>query len=98
MGAQLDGSVTDDEGPVIGARVRLVPDPLTPYNDLRIERTTTDQLGHFSLTNIAPGKYKLTARPMASSETAAYKAEPQAITLSESDHKTTQLRLEKPQE
>jgi len=26
------------------------------------------------------------------------KAEPQAITLSENDHKTTQLKLEKPQE
>lgn len=97
-GAQLDGSITDDEGPVIGAGVRLVPDPLTPYNRLRIERTTTDQLGHFSLTDIAPGKYKLTARPMASSGTAAYKAEPQAITLSENDHKTTQLTLEKSQE
>jgi hypothetical protein len=71
---------------------------LTPYNHLRIQRTTTDQLGHFSLTDIAPGKYKLTARPMASSEIAAYKAEPQAITLSENDHKTTQIRLEKPQE
>jgi len=97
-GAQLDGSVTDNEGPVIGARVRLVPDPLTAYNHLRIQRATTDQLGHFSLTDIPPGKYKVTARPMAPSETAAYKAEPQAITLSENDHKTTQLKLEKPQE
>jgi len=97
-GAQLDGSVTDEEGPVIGARVRLVPDPLTPYNHLRIQRATTDQLGHFSLTDIPPGKYKLTARPMAPSETAAYKAEPQAITVSENDHKTAQLKLEKPQE
>jgi hypothetical protein len=97
-GAQLEGSVSDDDGAVIGARVWLVPDSLTPYNHLRIQRTTTDQLGHFSLTDIAPGKYKLTARPMASSEIAAYKAEPQAITLSENDHKTTQIRLEKPQE
>ena len=98
-GAQLEGSVSDDDGAVIGARVRLAPDPLTPYNHLRLQGTTTDQLGHFSLTDIAPGKYKLTARPiMASSETAAYKAEPQAITLSENDHKTTQIKLEKPQE
>ncbi len=95
-GAQLEGSVSDDDGPVIGARVRLVPDPLTPYNHLRIQRSTTDQLGHFSLTDIAPGKYKLSARPMASSETAAYKSEPQAIALSENDHKTTQIKLEKP--
>ena len=94
-GAQLEGSVSDDDGAVMGARVRLVPDPLTPYNHLRIQRTTTDQLGHFSLPNVAPGKYKLTTRPMASSETAAYKAEPQAITLSENEHKTTELKLEK---
>lgn len=53
-GAQLDGSITDDEGPVIGARVRLVPDPLTAYNHLRIQLTTTDQLGHFSLTDMRP--------------------------------------------
>jgi len=97
-GAQLEGSVSDDDGAVIGVRVKLVPDPLTPYNHLRIQRTTTDQLGHFSLTDVAPGKYKLTARPMASSETAAYKAEPQNITLSENDHRTTQIKLEKQQE
>ena len=97
-GAQLEGSVSDDDSPVIGARVRLVPDPLTPYNHVRIQRTTTDQLGHFLLTDIAPGKYKLTARPMVSSEIAAYKAEPQAITLSENDHRATQIKLEKPQE
>ena len=94
-GAQLEGSVRDDVGAVIGARVRLVPDPLTPYNHLRIQRTTTDQLGRFSLTDIAPGEYKLTARPMASSETAARQSEPQAITLSANDHKTTQIMLEK---
>ena len=97
-GAHLEGSVTDDDGAVIGARVRLVPDPLTPYNRLRIRRTTTDQLGHFSLTDIAPGKYKLTTRPMASSETATYKAEPQSIALSENEHKTTQVKFEKPQD
>jgi len=97
-GAKLDGTVSDDDGPVIGARVRLVPDPLTPYNHLRIDSTTTDQLGHFSVSNIAPGKYKLTAKPMLSSEKAAYKAEPQSITLSENDHKTAEIKLEKPQE
>jgi protocatechuate 3,4-dioxygenase beta subunit len=98
-GAQLEGSVSDDDGGVIGARVRLVPDPLTPYNHLRIQRTTTDQLGRFTLTDIAPGKYKLTAKPMVSSETDEYQSEPQAITFSENDHKTTQVKLEKqPQE
>jgi protocatechuate 3,4-dioxygenase beta subunit len=97
-GAKLDGSVSDDDGVVIGARVRLLPDPLTPYNHLRIYRTTTDQLGHFALTNIAPGKYKLTAKPMLSSEKASDKTEPQAITFSANDQKTEDIKLQKPQE
>ena len=29
----------DDDGPVVGARVRLSPDPLTLYDHLRIQRT-----------------------------------------------------------
>jgi Carboxypeptidase regulatory-like domain len=97
-GAKLDGSVSDDDGPVIGARVRLVPEPLTPYNHLRIHSTTSDQLGHFTLTDIAPGKYELRAKPMLSSDKTAYKAEPQSISLSENDHKTAEIKLEKPQE
>lgn len=97
-GAKLEGSVSEDDGPMIGARVRLAPDPLTPYNHLRIERTETDQLGHFSLSTLAPGKYTLTAKPMAHSENAAYKSEPQSVTLSENDHKTIELKLQKQQE
>jgi hypothetical protein len=30
--AQLDGSVSDDDPPVAGAHVRVVPEPETPYN------------------------------------------------------------------
>jgi hypothetical protein len=97
-GAQLEGSVTDGDGPVIGARVRLVPDPLTPYNHLRIHRTNTDQLGQFSLKDIAPGKYKVTAKRMLTSEEATNKSDPQAIRLSESEHKKIQIELEKPQQ
>lgn len=97
-GAQLDGSVADDDGPLIGARVLIVPDPPTQYNHMRMQRTSTDQLGHFSVTNIAPGKYKLTAKPMVLPESSSDKSEPQSITLSENDHKTVQLKLQKQQE
>jgi len=96
-GAQLEGSVSDDDGPVIGARVRLGPDPLTPYNHLRIQRTITDQLGHFSIANIAPGKYTLTAK-MLSPEATPYKSEPQILTLTENDHKIIEMNLKKRQE
>jgi len=78
--------------------VRLVPDPLTPYNHLRIYRSNTDQLGQFSLTDIAPGKYKVTARRMVTSDEAASKSEPQAITLSEGEQKKIRIELEKPQQ
>ena len=98
-GAQLEGSVSDDDGLTIGARVRLfAPDPLTLYNHLRIQRTTTDQLGHFSLTNIAPGKYTLTAKPMVSSETTPYKSEPQTLTLTGNGHRIIEMKLKKQQE
>jgi len=93
-GAQLEGSVTDGENPVIGARVRLVPDPLTPYNHVRFHRTNTDQFGQFSLTDIAPGKYKVTARRMIPSHEVGSKSEPQAITLSEREHKKIEIRIE----
>jgi hypothetical protein len=96
--AKLEGSVADDDGPVIGARVRLVPDPLTPYNHLRIQRTNTDQLGQFSLKDIAPGKYKITARRMIASDEAGDKSELQAITLSDREQKKIQIELKKPQQ
>jgi len=96
-GAHLEGSVSDDDGLTIGARVRLAPDRLTLYNHLRIQRTTTDQLGHFSLTNIAPGKYTVTAKPRVSSEATLYKSEPQTLTLAENDHTTIEMKLEKQQ-
>lgn len=50
------------------------------------------------MTDIAPGKYQLAAKPVQSSEKAAYKAKPKAITFSENDHKSAEVKLEKPQE
>ena len=96
--AQLEGSVTDDDGPVIGAQIRLNPDPITPFNHLRIQRTTTDQLGHFSIGNIPPGKYRVSARPMVVSESGSYKSEPQSVTLTGNDRQAIEMKLEKQQE
>jgi uncharacterized surface anchored protein len=96
--SQLEGSVSDDDGPVIGARVRIAPDPETHYNRFRSQRVTTDQLGHFSMTSLAPGKYQVSAKSQAGSESTSLKSKPEAVTLSENDHKAIQLKLEKPQE
>jgi hypothetical protein len=47
-GAELAGSVTQDDKPMIGARVRITPDPETRYNRLRTRTANTDQSGRFS--------------------------------------------------
>jgi protocatechuate 3,4-dioxygenase beta subunit len=93
-GAQLEGSVTDDnDAPVIGAHVRISPDPLTAYNRFRRDRTTTDQRGHFSFADLSPGKYVVQAKGPRPGENRSIKSEPQPVTLSETDHQTIQLKL-----
>jgi len=91
--AQLEGSVRQDDKPVVGARVRVVPDPETPYNRMRRREATTDQNGQFVLPGIAPGKYSVTARSPANPAGDEAKADPQSVTLSEGGHKNIQLKL-----
>ena len=95
--AQLEGSVSEDDSTMIGARIRVAPEPETPYNRSRSLSTTTDQTGHFSLTGLAPGSYRVFARSPASSESSSHKSEPQIVTLSDHDHKTVQLTIVKHQ-
>ncbi len=96
-GAQLEGSVTEADKPVLGAHVRISPDPQTAYNGLRWKTTTTDQNGHFVIPGIAPGKYRVVARsPMTPGSTPARSA-PQTVTLSEHGHEAVQLVMEPPQ-
>jgi hypothetical protein len=96
--AQLEGVVNDDDGPVIGARVRIVPDAETPYNGFRRRGTTTDQVGKFSLIGLAPGKYRVVAKSTLPSQKSSIKSEPQTVTLAANDHQTVQLTLAKPQQ
>jgi protocatechuate 3,4-dioxygenase beta subunit len=91
--AQLEGSVTQDDKPAVGARVRIVADPETPYNRMRRRDTTTDQNGQFVLSGVAPGKYRVTARSPADSAGEDAKADPQSVTLSEGGHINIQLKL-----
>jgi protocatechuate 3,4-dioxygenase beta subunit len=91
--AQLEGSVSDHDGAVIGARVRVAPDPETPYNRSRSQGTTTDQTGHFSFNRLPPGSYRVLAKSPVSSDGTSHKSEPQDVTLSEHDHKTVQLTM-----
>jgi Carboxypeptidase regulatory-like domain len=90
--AQLDGSVSENDHPVVGARIRLMPDPETRYNHLLRRRTTTDQGGHFLVADLAPGKYRVIARsPIASGASAT--SEAQLVSIAEREHKSLQLRI-----
>ena len=95
-GAQLEGSVVEENKPVVGAHVRISPDPQTPYNRLRWKTTTTDQNGHFVILGVAPGKYQVVARsPMTPGGTPAH-SDPQTVTVSEHGHEAVQLKIEPP--
>ncbi len=94
--AQLEGSVSGHDGAIIGAHVRVAPEPETPYNRFRLRVVTTDQSGHFSVTGLAPGTYRLLARYRSSSGGNVLRSDPQTITLSERDHKTVPLEIGEP--
>jgi uncharacterized GH25 family protein len=97
-GAQLEGEVSAEDKPVGGAEVRAKPDPETPYNRIRWADTITDQNGHFIFNNLAPGKYKITARmPSVSPAAPATTSEVKAVTLGEHDHQAVQLTVAPPQ-
>ena len=55
---QVDGTVTDDDKPAIGATVVLVP--LSKRFDL-YQQGATDQYGHFTIRGVAPGSYQIYA-------------------------------------
>ena len=59
----VDGTVTneDDDQPVAGAMVVLVPDTSHRKEARLYKQTTTDQYGAFKLHGIAPGNYKVFA-------------------------------------
>ncbi|HZQ95160.1 MAG TPA: hypothetical protein VFA67_09135, partial [Candidatus Sulfotelmatobacter sp.] len=90
-GAEVAGSVTQDDKPVIGARVRIMPDPETRYNRLRRRTTSTDQSGRFSFVVLAPGQYRLAAKISAAGENLS--SEPKSVSLSEHDHKSIELTI-----
>ena len=94
--AQLQGSVSQHDSPVIGAHVRVAPEPETPYNRFRSRVVKTDQSGHFTVTGLAPGTYRLLAMYRASPGGDVLRSDPKTITLSERDHKTVQLAIPEP--
>jgi len=96
-GAQLEGSVKQDDKPMVGVRVRITPDPETPYNRLRSRSTSTDQGGHFSFIGIAPGHYRAIAKTTGPAGANRSASAPQIINVSEHEHKTIELTVAPPQ-
>lgn len=97
--AQLDGTVMQDNKPVVGAHIRLRPEPETPYNEMRGTAGTSDQNGQFTIPTVPPGKYKVVAKlPSGTPEVPSLSSEPQIITLGEHDHQSVQLTLPKPEQ
>jgi 5-hydroxyisourate hydrolase-like protein (transthyretin family) len=90
--ALLEGSVSEDDKPAIGARVHLTVDPETPYNRMRSRTVSTDQNGHFSL-QIAPGKYQVVAKSRSLTGGGAATSDPRTVNVSEHDRKTIQLTI-----
>ena len=94
-GADLTGSVMQDDKPVIGARVRITPDPKTHYNRLRSRSTSTDQGGRFSFVGLAPGQYLVTAKILGAAQENA-SSDPKSVDLSEHDHNNIDLTIPLP--
>ncbi len=93
--AELEGSVSGHDGALMGARIWIAPEPETPYNRSRSRSEKTDQRGHFAVTGLAPGTYRLRARYSAAPGK-TLRSEPQTVTLSERDHKTLELTIVEP--
>jgi hypothetical protein len=96
-GAELAGSITQDDKPTIGARVRLTPDPETRYNRLQSRTASTDQGGRFSFTGLAPGQYRVVAKASGQDRENVLSSDPKSVNLSEHDHKTIELTVASPQ-
>jgi protocatechuate 3,4-dioxygenase beta subunit len=95
--AQLEGSVTQNDKPVIGAPVGLVPDPKTPYNRFRSRSIRTDQMGRFVITGVPPGKYRVVARSPSVPGGRPRKSDPQSVTVSEREHASVEIKIPKPE-
>jgi hypothetical protein len=96
-GADLTGSVTQDDKPVIGARVRITPDPESSYNHSRSRTANTDQGGRFSFVGIAPGQYRVIAKASGPDGGNAVASDAKSVRLSERDHKTIELTVASPE-
>jgi predicted metalloprotease with PDZ domain len=84
-----------DDKPVLGARVRINPEPPTRYNRLLLRTTNTDQGGRFSFAGLAPGQYLVTAKIPGETQANA-SSDAKSVDLSEHDHNNIDLTIPPP--
>lgn len=90
----MEGGVTDHDKPVAGAKVRARPQPETPYKQMLSNSADTDQNGHFNISGLAPGKYKVVAQLKSGAEEApAVTSEPKVVELGNGDHLNVELAM-----
>jgi protocatechuate 3,4-dioxygenase beta subunit len=99
--ASLEGIVRMDDKPAVGASIRLAPTRENPNRGDLLKGTSTDQNGHFILTSIVPGAYKIIAKfgedaVKESPELGRNRAE-MSVELSEKESKTIKLEIKEPE-
>jgi hypothetical protein len=99
-GGQIEGSAVDSkQKPATGAVVSLVPDAPRRERLILFKTVMTDSMGHFSITGIAPGEYKLFAWEQTEDGyqdpefLKPYENQGQAVTIREGSRETAQLKV-----
>jgi Carboxypeptidase regulatory-like domain len=97
--AQLDGTVTDGSSYVAGATVRLFREGDQSRRINLSPRAQTDQNGKFVVTDLAPGRYTVSAElsPDDARALSFRKTGSASVTLDENQHKSIEVRI-KPQD
>jgi hypothetical protein len=100
-GGQIEGTAADSkQKPASGAVVALVPDDPRRERLMLFKTTVTDTTGHFSITGVAPGEYKLFAWEQIEEGAyqdpeflKPYENQGQAVTIREGSRETAQLKV-----
>jgi protocatechuate 3,4-dioxygenase beta subunit len=100
-GGQIEGSAADSkQKPASGAVVALVPDAPRRERLMLFKTAATDTTGHFSITGIAPGEYKLFAWEQIEEGAyqdpeflKVYENQGQAVTIREGSRETAPLKV-----
>jgi hypothetical protein len=100
-GGQIEGSAADSkEKPASGAVVALVPDAPRRERLMLFKMAMSDTTGHFSITGVAPGEYKLFAWDQIEEGAyqdpeflKPYENQGEAVTMREGSRETAQLKV-----